>query len=220
MELCAFKYHRASGNVKVISLLQKDLTIMTMNNEINVINKDKLKEGDIIFISIPSFLYRAIEKGTNSQTSHVGILLKENDKWMVAESKVPVSRLTPLEDFINRSNNSWFAIRRLNGDLSQEQIKALKKACQVRYGVLYDFSFNFHSTKLFCSKFVYEVFKEACDIDVGVLESFKTLINKNPKALTGFWKLWFLGFIPYGKLTVTPQSQITDKNLKEVIAHV
>jgi len=191
-----------------------------MNNEINTVNQDKLKEGDIIFISIPSFLYRAIEKGTNSQTSHVGILLKENDKWLVAESKVPVSRLTPLEDFISRSNNSWFAIRRFNGDLSQEQIKDLKKACEVRYGVLYDFSFNFHSTKLFCSKFVYEVFKEACDIDVGVLESFKTLINKNPQALTAFWKLWFLGFIPYGKLTVTPQSQITDKNLKEVIAHV
>ncbi len=193
---------------------------MTMNNEINVINKDKLKEGDIIFISIPRFLYRAIEKGTKSQTSHVGILLKENDQWLVAESKVPVSRLTPLEDFISRSNNSWFAIRRFNEDLSQEQIKDLKKACQLRYGVLYDFSFNFHSTKLFCSKFVYEVFKEACNIDVGVLESFKTLINKNPKALTIFWKLWFLGFVPYGKLTVTPQSQLTDKNLKEVIAHV
>ncbi len=193
---------------------------MTMNNRINVVNKDKLKEGDIIFISIPNFLYRAIEKGTNSHTSHVGILLKENDKWMVAESKVPVSMLTPLEDFINRSNNSWFAIRRFNEDLSQEQIKELKKACEVRYGVLYDFSFNFHSAKLFCSKFVYAVFKESCNIDIGELESFKTLINKNPKALTGFWRLWFLGFIPYEKLTVTPQSQITDKNLKEVIAHV
>lgn len=193
---------------------------MTMKNRINVVNKDKLKEGDIIFISIPNFLYRAIEKGTNSQTSHVGILLKENDKWMVAESKVPVSMLTPLEDFINRSNNSWFAIRRFNEDLSQEQLKELKKACEVRYGVLYDFSFNFHSAKLFCSKFVYEVFKESCNIDVGELESFKTLINKNPTALTGFWRLWFLGFIPYEKLTVTPQSQITDKNLKEVIAHV
>lgn len=191
-----------------------------MNNKINAVNKDKLKEGDIIFISIPNFLYRAIEKGTNSQTSHVGILLKENDKWMVAESKVPMSGLSSLEDFISRSKNSWFAIRRFSEDLTQDQIKELKNACQARYGVLYDFSFNFNAKKLFCSKFVYEVFKEACNIEVGTLESFKTLINKNPKALTGFWKLWFLGFIPYKKFTVTPQSQLINENFKEVIAHV
>ncbi len=191
---------------------------MTMN--INGVNIDKLKEGDIIFISIPNFLYRAIEKGTYSQTSHVGILLKKNEKWMVAESKVPVSGLSTLEEFLSRSNNSWFAIRRLSGGLTAVQLKALKGACEARYGVLYDFSFNVNSTKLFCSKFVYEVFKEVCNIEVGTLESFNTLINKNPKALTVFWRLWFLGFIPYKKLTVTPQSQITDKCLKEVNAHV
>jgi hypothetical protein len=191
---------------------------MTMN--INRVNRDKLKEGDIIFISIPNFLYRAIEKGTYSKTSHVGILLKRNDKWMVAESKVPMSGLSTLEGFLSRSNNSWFAIRRLSGGLTTVQLKALKAACEARYGVLYDFSFNFDSSKLFCSKFVYEVFNEACNIEVGQLQSFNTLINKNPKALTGFWRLWFLGFIPYKKLTVTPQSQISDKNLKEVNAHV
>jgi hypothetical protein len=193
---------------------------MTTNNKIKVINRDALQEGDIIFISIPSFLYRAIEKGTNSETSHVGILLKEDGQWMVAESRVPKSCLTPLEDFICRSNNSWFAVRRFKEGLTQELIRELKRSCEARYGVFYDFSFTFHSNKTFCSKFVYEVFKEACNIEVGALESFQTLINKNPKALTGFWKLWFLGFIPYKKLTVTPQSQFTDVNLKEVIAHV
>jgi len=192
---------------------------MTMNSKINGVDRDKLKEGDIIFISIPNFLYRAIEIGTNSQTSHVGILLKENGKWMVAESKVPMSGLSSLDDFISRSNHSWFAIRRFRDGLTSAQIKELKIACEARYGGLYDFSFNFNSTKLFCSKFVYEVFYEVCNIEVGTLESFNTLINKNPKALSGFWKLWFLGFIPYKKVTVTPQSQITDKNLKEVIAH-
>jgi hypothetical protein len=193
---------------------------MTMKKITNAVHEDNLKEGDIIYISIPNLLYQAIEKGTKSQTSHVGILLKKNDKWMVAESKVPVSTLTPLDSFISRSKDSWFAIRRFNEELSQQQITELKKACEARYGVLYDFSFNFNSSKLFCSKFVYEVFKEACNIDVGELESFKTLINKNPDALTGFWKLWFLGFIPYKKLTVTPQSQMTDKKFKEVIAYI
>jgi hypothetical protein len=203
-----------------MTLFNKEIRRMKMNNKINGIDRDKLKEGDIIFISIPNFLYRAIEKGTDSQTSHVGILLKINEKWMVAESKVPLSGLSKLDDFIERSNNSWFAIRRFNEGLSKGQVKAIKVACEARFGVLYDFSFNFNSTKLFCSKFVYEVFEEACNIEVGTLESFNTLINNNPKASTRFWRLWFLGFIPYTNLTVTPQSQITDKTLNEVIAYV
>lgn len=193
---------------------------MTINNKLKIVNTDELKEGDLIFISIPSFLFRAIEKGTASQTSHVGILVKENNRWMVAESKVPLSCLSPLDRFISRSNNSWFAIRRLKEGLTHDQITALKAACSSRYGTLYDFSFNINSKKLFCSKFVYEIFKEACNIEVGTLESFKTLIHKNPNALTIFWRLWFLGFIPYQKLTVTPQSQLTDINFQEVIAHV
>lgn len=192
----------------------------TANNGKTLINEDKLKEGDIIFISIPNFLYRAIEKATNSETSHVGILLKNNGKWMVAESKVPVSCLTPLNDFIKRSDHLWFAIKRINEPLSQENIAALKQSCEARFGVLYDFSFCFSSKKLFCSKFVYEVFKESCNIEVGRLESFQTLISNNPSALSSFWRLWFLGFIPYEKLTVTPQSQLTDANLTKVNAHL
>lgn len=185
-----------------------------------LIDKTKLREGDLIFISIPNTLYRAIEKSTNSKTSHIGILIKNNNQWMVAESRVPTSTLTPLSDFINRSDNSWFEIRRYNKSLSKTQIENLKKSCDTRYGIPYDFSFNLKSKKMFCSRFVYEVFKESCNVKVGEVESFNSLIEKDPSALSLFWRIWFLGFIPYKRLTITPQSQITDNNFKEVITNV
>jgi hypothetical protein len=49
-----------------------------------------LKPGDILFTSIPNFLYRRVAQTTGSVTSHVGIAFYEQDAgWLVAESAVP-----------------------------------------------------------------------------------------------------------------------------------
>ena len=82
-----------------------------------------IQEGDIIFSSIPHFLYKTIEKNTRSPTSHVGIIFKQNGQWVVAESKVPFSKVSPLEDFINRSDKGWISVKRLKTGLSQRQIE-------------------------------------------------------------------------------------------------
>jgi len=175
-----------------------------------------LEEGDILFTSIPNFLYRAIEKGTNSPTSHVGIAIKHNSQWVVAESKVPLSRLSTLDNFVARSDNSWVNVKRLKTTLTKAQVSALKIACKRKLGQFYDFGFNYHAKGSFCSKFVYDCYQESCGVEIGQLETVEGLLSRCPVTSMPFWRLWFCGFIPKKNQTVTPHSLYTDEQLQEV----
>ncbi len=183
---------------------------------ISEVNKN-LKAGDIVFISIPNFLYRRVARTTSSWTSHVGMVhSRQNGQWIIAESAVPFCKMTPLKDFLDRSENGMFAVRRLKNELSEYDISRLQAAAGKRMKRLYHFGFKYESKRQFCSKFVFEVFKEALDIEVGHLESFRDLLNKNPHVSQTFWKLWFFGFIPWNRLTVTPASQLECPRLETI----
>jgi len=96
----------------------------------------------------------------------------------------------------------------------------LQEAAQKRMKRLYHLGFKYDSKRQFCSKFVYEVFKEALNIEVGQLETFRDLLNKNPNVSKRFWKLWFFGFIPWKRLTVTPASQLESPKLETIFENV
>ena len=181
-----------------------------------------IKEGDIIFMEVGGPLYGSIAKTTNSWTSHVGILFKgDQNQWMVAESKVPKSTITTLEAFVKRSVNLNISVIRYNKGLKTQHIAQLKEAGAKRMGRWYDFSFNIESKKsLYCSRFVYECYKEALDIEVGHEESLEELLDNCPNAPLGFWRLWFLGRIPWQNRTVTPASQLHDKAFHTVYNNV
>lgn len=184
-----------------------------MNNKINNI----IKTGDIVFISIPNFLFRRVAKTTCSWTSHVGVVHSQvNGQWIIAEGAVPLSKKCTLEEFLERSENYAVSVRRLKEDLSCDEILKIQQAADIRMNKLYHLGFNFNSKRQYCSKFVYEVFKEALDTEVGQLETFKELLNKNPNLSKTFWKLWFFGFIPWKRKTVTPASQYESPILKTV----
>ena len=184
--------------------------------DINDINID-LKPGDIIFISIPNFLYQQVEKGTGSRASHVGILFKDDhSNWVVAESRVPLSKYTPLSDYLRRTKDNWCCIRRPKMELLSEDVDALKEACNNRLGILYHLGFRYDSNRQFCSKFVYDAYKEAIGIEVGELDTMRNLFVKRPDTPLMFWRLWYFGFIPWGRRTVTPASQMESEALKTI----
>jgi len=176
-----------------------------------------LASGDVIFISIPSVLYRSVAKATGSLASHVGIIFKDEEKgWMVAESRVPVATWTPLEKFLARTENEWFQVRRFKAGLTVDQVAVLRRECDKRMGGFYHFGFRYLSRRLFCSKLVYDVFKEALGIEVGKLETFRDLFGQQTGFSLFFWRLWFFGFIPWSRLTVTPASQTRSELLETV----
>ncbi|MFY0678648.1 MAG: hypothetical protein JXR18_15330 [Neptuniibacter sp.] len=179
-----------------------------------------LKEGDIIFISINSPLYRQVAQGSGSWTSHVGFIIKEEEQWFVLESAVPTVKRCPLRKFLARTMNSQVCIKRLNQSLEPVQIKQLKQTAAKRMGRFYHLGFNFDSNRQFCSKFVYLTFKEALGVEIGKVQTFEQLLDENPQASVNFWRCWYFGFIPWKRRTITPTSQLTDPKLNEVFSTV
>lgn len=176
-----------------------------------------LKQGDILFTSIPNFLYRRVAQTTGSLTSHVGIAFYDQHiGWLVAESAVPTVRYVTLANFVSRSDNDWLVVRRMGDGLSSNQIESLRKECDSRMGKLYHLGFHFLSSRQFCSKFVYETYLNALGVEIGTLESFEALLTSQPETPLWFWRLWFMGRIPWSRITVTPASQLRSERLETV----
>ncbi|MCX7096831.1 MAG: YiiX/YebB-like N1pC/P60 family cysteine hydrolase [Methylococcales bacterium] len=179
--------------------------------------EDLLKPGDILITRIPNFLYRRVADATGSLASHVGIAFYDPDQgWLVAESAVPRVRYSTLASFIARSEHGWLVVRRLHGGLSLGQVQALRAACDARMGKLYHLGFHYLSARQFCSKFVHEVYLSAIGVEVGKLETFQSLLSSQPDTPLWFWRLWFLGRIPWTRLTITPASQLRCGQLETI----
>ena len=180
---------------------------------------ENLKEGDLIFIDIPIFLFREVAASTKSWTSHVGIALKNNkNQWVVYESKVPLSTQTPLCDFLKRSSETRFEVRRYKHNINEDQLLKLKSVSRSLMGKTYDLGFNLDSNRLFCSKFVSKVYA-SIGISVGEIQTFGDLLEENTSHSLSFWKLWFLGSIPWERRTITPASQLLDSNFNTVLKY-
>lgn len=176
-----------------------------------------IRSGDIVFITLPYYLCGKIADATSSPANHVGIAFHDPARgWLVAESGIPLSRYTPLEKFLARSKDGWYEIRRLKTGLNEAQVAKLRAACDARMGIAYHTGFRYESRRMFCSKFVYEVYESALGVRVGELETFSHLLNRNPGANLAFWKAWYFGRIPWDRLTVTPASQLRSPTLKTV----
>ena len=176
-----------------------------------------LREGDVIFSRIPNPLYRHVAAATGSTTSHVGILFRNpNGDWVVAESGVPLVRYVSLDNFIARSEDGWHVVRRLRMPPEPCHVQALRAECDRHMGTLYHTGFRYESRRMFCSKFVHEVFRCALGVEIGELQTFAQLLDQRPKTALTFWRFWFFGRIPWARVTVTPASQFESPRLETV----
>ena len=179
-----------------------------------------LKEGDLIFSSIDLLVCRQVARETGSWSSHVGFVIRENNQWVVVESKVPFVCKTPLKKFIQRTRNGQIMVRRLKQPLTAQQIAKLKQLTEKYLGRLYHSGFDFDSDRLFCSKLVYLIYKKAAGVELGQILTLETLINQNSQASSGLSHLWYLGSVPWQRRTLTPASQINDPQLSTVFSTV
>jgi hypothetical protein len=169
----------------------------------------ELQSGDLVFLAIPNPLYRRVALATGSKTSHVGIAFQNDDgSWQIAESTFPFSKYTPLERYLRRTENGWVCVRRIKGGLTDGQVVALRQESDRRMGIFYHLGFNYQSPGLFCSKLVFDVYRSALGVQVGELETFQAILEKQPSTSLTFWRFWFFGLVPWSRLTVTPASQL------------
>ena len=176
-----------------------------------------LAVGDVVFIRVGARPFREVAAATGSWTNHVGVVVStDGNEPLIAESAFPLSRTTRLSRFVARSEGGRVAVRRLATPLTAEQKFDIAAAAQKRLGVFYDTGFDLHSRRQFCSRFVREVLSEATGVAVGEAETFGTLLARQPGAKLGFWRVWYLGHIPWQRETVTPASLLRSPALTPV----
>ncbi|AFQ51748.1 YebB family permuted papain-like enzyme [Burkholderia cepacia] len=173
--------------------------------------------GDIVFIRVTVRPFLEVARATRAWTNHVGIVVGERGgEPLVAESTFPLSRVTTMSRFLARSDRGACVIARLKQPLDAAQRRRLVDAAMRRIGVVYDTGFNLASRRQFCSRFVREVVRDATRIVLGDVETFDTLLRRNPDHPLGFWKIWYFGRIPWQRRTVTPASLFESSELRVV----
>lgn len=176
-----------------------------------------LQVGDVVFIRVPHLLYRKVADANASWTNHVGVVIEVREgEAIVAESRVPRAGATSFSQFVARSERGRVAVRRLSRDLSDDEKLRVAQAARLRFGQWYDLGFNIESSRQFCSKFVREVMLQATGESVGSVETFASLLARQPGADQRFWTWWYLGNIPWQRKTVTPASQYESAVLRTV----
>lgn len=181
-------------------------------------NLPELRHGDLVFIDVPTFLFRQVAAATGSWTSHVGVALQDREGQMwIYESAIPTSRRVSPVSFISRSAKGRYAVVRPVEPLTEAQNAALLAAAEKRLGRWYDLGFDYDGRRQYCSKFAYECYLEATGREIGRLESFRALLAANPGHGLTFWRWWFAGFIPWKRRTVSPASQL-ESPLMELVA--
>lgn len=176
-----------------------------------------LQDGDVIFTASVIPIFRRVAETTQSWESHVGIAFRDaKGRWCVAESALPISKCVTLEHFVKRSAHGRFLVRRLCGGLTDEEKASLMRASRSRMGRLYNLGFNYDSRRLYCSKFVHDVYAEALGRETGQIETFRDVILSNPDAPLRFWKVWFMGHIPWDRRCITTTSILRDKSFRTV----
>jgi uncharacterized protein YycO len=139
-------------------------------------NKTKLEyqNGDMILQTNTSGQGLAIQLATNSKYTHIGVLFKENNEWMVYEAVQPVQKVT-LSEFILRGENSQYTVLRLKNDslvkldhVTQKMKNYLLKQIDKDY----DWVFNWSEEEMYCSELVYKAY-----LNVGIKISDTKLLK-------------------------------------------
>ena len=176
-----------------------------------------LQVGDIVFTRVGAYPFRKVAEATGTWTNHVGIVLDVSGKEpMIGESHFPFSGSTKLSRFVARSAGGRVAVMRLPTPLTPAQQVAIVAAAAQREHVFYDTGFDNRSHRQFCSRYVREVLLQGAGVEVGQVETFRTLLAHAPQADVGFWRVWYFGSIPWQRETVTPASVLHSPGLNTV----
>ncbi len=135
----------------------------------------EFQNGDIIFQTSKSSQSKAIQLATKSKYSHLGIIYKTNDQFYVYEAVQPV-KLTKLNDWIRRGENSHYVVKRLKDSeaiLTDGSLKKMRDYGEKFKGKNYDIYFEWSDDKIYCSELVWKIYKESLGIEIGELQELR-----------------------------------------------
>lgn len=173
-----------------------------------------LKPGDIVFQETGEAQAMAVKAATNSRWSHVGIVFFHQEQPWVLEALQPV-KTTPLKSFIDRSPESFYAMRLKHAHLhiNARSVNKAQQYAQLQLGKNYDPYFQWSDTHVYCSELVWKIYKHSTGIELcqpRILSSYnlhhpmvQTLIKKRYGSMSK---------LPMNELMVAP-SDLAESNL-------
>lgn len=182
-----------------------------------LIDKNEIKNGDLIFQTSLSGQSNAIQLATNSKYSHCGIVYSDNGQFYVFEAIQPV-KTTPLDKWIARGKDGHFVIKRLknaNQVLTSETLQKMKQEGEKFKGKNYDLTFEWSDEKIYCSELVWKIYQRATGIAIGKLQKLSDfdltneIVKKKMKERYG-------NKIPTEEIVISP-SAIFDSELLTTI---
>jgi hypothetical protein len=183
-------------------------------------NPAKLKEGDIIFQESLSDQAKALKLATKSRYTHVAIILKMNNEWVVEEAVQPV-KITKLANFILRGKNNHYVIKRLKTAdeiLTPEKINEMKLYGRTFLNKNYDLYFGWDDKRIYCTELVWKLYKKVLNIEVGKLEHLKDFDLTDPFVIK-MMKDRYGNRIPYTELVISPKSMFESEVLETVVVY-
>ncbi len=128
----------------------------------------QLRDGDIVFQQTGGEQGRAVELATGSPWTHVGVLFKEEGRWMVYEAVGPV-RTIPLDEWAAHGNDGlWVAKRWVYAEAQPDGTlrDALRKAGARFKGLPYDLEFRWGDERIYCSELVWKTYAEGLGVQL------------------------------------------------------
>ncbi|MFT4758916.1 MAG: hypothetical protein ACI9XO_001545 [Paraglaciecola sp.] len=144
----------------------------------------------------------------------MGIIYREGNDFFVYEAVQPV-KITKLNTWINRGENSNYVVKRLkNSDevLNLKGVEKMKSIGKKYLGKDYDLRFEWSDNKIYCSELVWKIYKEAFNIEIGKLERIRDF-DLSDKTVQNKIKERYGNRIPTDELIITPDRMFNAKNL-------
>jgi len=141
----------------------------------NIVEVREFQNGDIIFQTSKSSQSKAIQLATRSKYSHMGLIYETDGQYYVYEAVQPV-KLTKLNDWIKRGEDSHYVVKRLkdsNEKLTDENVKRMKNVGERFKGKSYDLYFEWSDDKIYCSELVWKIYKETLGLEIGQLQELR-----------------------------------------------
>ncbi|HEY1047985.1 MAG TPA: YiiX/YebB-like N1pC/P60 family cysteine hydrolase, partial [Bacteroidia bacterium] len=160
--------------VVVLSIIALNAELKKKVNKkvvVKTASSDSLKNGDLIFQTNIKGQGRAIQLATKSKYTHIGIIIRVNDEWMVYEATQPV-RMIPLQQFIEEGDSQKYVIKRhqqSDSILNSTNLAVMKHYLNEQLGKPYDPFFNWDDEAIYCSELVYKCY-DKIGVKIGELK--------------------------------------------------
>jgi hypothetical protein len=131
------------------------------------------KEGDLIFQTETVPQAFAIQAATGSRYNHVGVVFKQGEKYYVYEAIGSV-RPTLISSFVSRdSTHGRFTVMRVDRELSNSDIKRIKKEVTRHLGKKYDPTLGWSDSKMYCSELVWKAYDRGINLQLSDTRSIQ-----------------------------------------------